>query len=128
MTRDGGRHALVCKVGGGAVVRHNAVRDVVASWLRDCGFKASIQPCVPHWDTEQERARLDVGYVDQRGDLVHLDVSLIAAATTIAAEGPARQLGLPSSTAATPGRALCRSFWMFAAGRPPARPPARSPD
>lgn len=77
--------------GWGPVVRHDAVRDAVAKWLRDRGYQAYTEQHVPRWDIDAERACLDVSCTDQRGDLVHLDVTLVVTANATA-DGPVPQL------------------------------------
>ena len=37
-------HALICKLGGFVIMRHNAVRDVEADFLRNLCKEVSVEP------------------------------------------------------------------------------------
>ena len=86
-----GLHALVCKVGGGVDRRHDRIRDWLAGAIRSLtGQVATTEQFVPKWDrvvrangTDTiERARLDVAFLNGRGQRVYLDVVVPTAATT----------------------------------------------
>ena len=85
---DFGLHALCCSVGAGWLVRHDAIRDVWATWLRERLGDSSVQTeeYVPAWDQpnprtgQVDRARLDILVdVPGRGRLA-LDISVTEAA------------------------------------------------
>ena len=81
-------HPLVCPVGGSTCVRHDAVRDWLAAWLKARGAAgAATEQWVPAWDRPRrdgegvEAARLDVAFADPVGGmLVYVDVSVTSAA------------------------------------------------
>jgi len=55
---DNGHRAVCCSGGGGAMVRRGAVRDTLASWLReDLGLSVHTEQEVPRWSTLRERGR-----------------------------------------------------------------------
>ena len=81
-----GRHARVCKVGGGVVARHDRIRDWLAKWVGGMiGREALTEQFVPQWDRYRdgilERARLDVVYDNVQGRRVHVDVAIVEAST-----------------------------------------------
>ena len=82
-----GRHAGICKFGGGVVHRHDRVRDWLAKWISDVmGKDVLTEQFVPRWDRpgangEVRRARLDVAFDDAHARRVYLDVAVVDPAT-----------------------------------------------
>jgi hypothetical protein len=83
-----GLHASTCKVGGGVVRWHNAVRDWLAKWLKP--FVASpplVEQEVQAWydeniaDVDKRRAVLDVKLQDHKGQKTYVDVMVTSADT-----------------------------------------------
>ena len=80
-------HPLVCPVGGSTCVRHDAVRDWLAAWLKARGAAGvATEQWVPAWDRPRrdgygvEAARLDVAFADPVGGMLYIDVSDTSAA------------------------------------------------
>jgi hypothetical protein len=64
------------------MVRHGAVRDTLAAWLReDLGLSTHTEQEVPRWHTLRERAILDVVYAGPAANTVKMDVSVVDGAT-----------------------------------------------
>ena len=49
-------HALICKLGGFVIMRHNAVRDVEADFLRNVCKDVSVEPGLIHLTGNEELA------------------------------------------------------------------------
>ena len=65
------------------MVRHGAVRDTLATWLReDLGLSTHTEQEVPRWHTLRERAILDVVYAGPAANTVKVYVSFFDGATT----------------------------------------------
>ncbi len=79
--RDGGEHALNCKIGGGVEKRHNDIRDALRDWLGTVNVSCMTEQEMPKWHRPEEKARLDVVYTDARLGEVCVDVSLVNAVT-----------------------------------------------
>ncbi len=71
---------MTCPLGGGVVARHHAVRDALAGWLQSVGIGTATEQVVPAWSRDNEEARLDIAYHDQREGPMYLDVSVVASA------------------------------------------------
>ena len=87
---DGGKHAASCRIGGGVSKRHDDVRDALHTWLEHIGRNPRKEQEIPHWHTEQERARLDIVLSDPRLGEVCIDVSVVTTETTGAGRGVLR--------------------------------------
>ena len=92
---DRGRHARICKKGGGVDARHDACRDAIWEWLCSLGKAADREQRVPKWDTREEEARLDVALLDPALGELFIDISLtdsvFPGASTRAIHGIARR-------------------------------------
>jgi len=86
-----GRHGRICKTGGGAVHRHDHVRDWLAAWVAKVGGRTALtEQFVPGWDRRArgpdgreriERAKLDVAFDNASGRRVYVDVAIVEAST-----------------------------------------------
>ncbi len=130
-----GRHARVCKLGGGVDRRHNGVRDWAASTYAACtGLPTSTEQRVPAWDIADAatgavlEARLDVATADvNTGAPLYLDVVVYTAFSTepTTLRRRARRDGCAASDAAAAKRrryaaagAQLVPFALEAGGRP----------
>ena len=65
------------------MIRHGAIRDTLADWLRDdLALAAQTEQEVPRWHTQRERAILDVVYAGPSANTIKMDVSVVDGATT----------------------------------------------
>ena len=65
------------------MIKHGAVMDTLASWLReDLGLSTHTEQEIPRWNTARERAILDVVYAGPAANTVKMDVSVVHGATT----------------------------------------------
>lgn len=87
---DGGRHATRCNIGGGVTQRHDDVRDALYEWLEDIGRHPRMELEVPHWNTANERALLDIVLSDPRLGEVCIDVPVVTTVTLGAGRGALR--------------------------------------
>ena len=73
-----GTHCQQCPRGGGPTMRHDAIRNDLAKWIRDhLGVAALTEQVIPEWwQRDEGDARLDVVYTGRSGRLC-LDVSLV---------------------------------------------------
>ena len=98
---DYGVHAVCCGIGPGWNVRHNAIRDTWAQWLRGRFGAAAVQveQLVPAWtrrsrDGAVESAVLDIVLTIPGRGRFALDISVTeAASTTHVGEGRAARAG-----------------------------------
>jgi hypothetical protein len=75
--RDHGKHAIQCQIGGGVVGRHSSLRDTVAKWIEELGYQPKREQAMPRWNTESERAIMDVVYIDSAGRAISIDTAVI---------------------------------------------------
>jgi hypothetical protein len=73
-----GRHAMVCRTGGGMQQRHDNLRDEVADVQRArSGRPALTEQYVARWSTPSRAARLDVVTTDALGRDEFIDVAVV---------------------------------------------------
>ena len=75
---DGGHHARTCKLGGGVMRRHDAVRDALFRWLTELGVDVLREQVITQWIDPRtgSHAILDLVYIDSRLGRVCVDVSI----------------------------------------------------
>ena len=67
------------------MARHDNLRDGVHDWMQTVEIAPRKEQNVPHWDTPEERAVLDLVYHNPSGVIEYLDASVVAAATRTSA-------------------------------------------
>jgi hypothetical protein len=62
------------------VQRHDNVKKELAKWLEKVGVPNKLEQEAPKWNTEDERAILDIAYHDKNGKDIYIDVSCVEGA------------------------------------------------
>ena len=86
-----GRHSLMCQHGGGLVQRHNAIRDVLSGILQDMGAHNVQKEVLLPAAAGQDAGRMDVAFFTERGNVMHVDISVVHPASSQALRGGSAQ-------------------------------------
>ena len=57
--------------------RHSSLRDAVAKWIEELGYQPKREQAMPRWNTESERAIMDIVYIDSAGREMAIDTAVI---------------------------------------------------
>ena len=57
--------------------RHSSLRDTLAKWIDELGYQPKREQAMPRWNTETERAIMDIVYIDNIGREISVDTAVI---------------------------------------------------
>ena len=59
------------------MARHSSLRDTLARWIDELGYQPKREQAIPRWNTETERAIMDIVYIDNIGREISIDTAVI---------------------------------------------------
>ena len=70
-----GLHALLCKLGGHVIKRHNRIRDLLAKLLQEVSV-ATIK-VEQHTGPDADQCRQDIAFLNHRARRQHIDAEIV---------------------------------------------------